>query len=265
MMAILTFVAAVLLVLAGVSQAQNSYCRITTCRVPGTENTLCKFSNTSWGAACQPAYPTKSTISAAEITIILNVHNSYRRQVAKGLEARGAPGPQPPASNMRQLKWDNELAVMAQTHAQQCVYKHDSCRNVARFVVGQNNYISGSSIDNLATSDWKTAIKAWYDEVLYMKSAYVRNFPLRPNPPIPNPPGAIGHYTQVVWANTYTVGCGVAYYKSTALFGPKLPYNKFYVCNYGPAGNFINGPVYAQGSAGSACPAGTKNNDGLCA
>ncbi len=26
--------------------------------------------------------------------------------------------------------WDDEIAVMAQTHAQQCEFKHDDCRNV---------------------------------------------------------------------------------------------------------------------------------------
>jgi hypothetical protein len=48
-------------------------------------------------------------------------------------------------------------------------------------------------------------------------------------------------------------------------FGTAYPYNRFYVCNYGPTGNWISLPVYLQGTAGSACPAGTVNNNGLCA
>jgi hypothetical protein len=32
-----------------------------------------------------------------------------------------------------------------------------------------------------------------------------------------SPPNVIGHYTQVVWADTYLVGCATAYYKSTAV------------------------------------------------
>ncbi|KAK4011702.1 putative Venom allergen [Daphnia magna] len=235
----------------------NAYCNIATCRVP-SDNTLCKYSNTTWGAACLPSYPTKSSVSPDEITIILKAHNDYRRKVAKGLETSGAPGPQPSASNMRQLIWDEELAVMAQTHAQQCVFKHDTCRNVARFRVGQNIYISGASVDMLNPSDWPAAVTSWYNEVNDMTSAYVTSFPM-------SPPAVIGHYTQVVWANTYTVGCGVAYYQSTATFGPAYPYNRIYVCNYGPTGNFINSPVYSQGAAGSACPAPTSNIDGLCA
>ena len=29
--------------------------------------------------------------------------------------------------------WDDELATMAQTHAQQCVFTHDSNRNVGQY------------------------------------------------------------------------------------------------------------------------------------
>ena len=51
-----------------------------------------------------PPYPAASTVSAADITTILTAHNDYRRTVAQGLETQGSPaGPQPPASNMREL------------------------------------------------------------------------------------------------------------------------------------------------------------------
>ena len=42
---------------------------------------------------------------------------------------------QPPASNMLELSWDQELAAVAQRLADQCVFSHDcaECRSVARF------------------------------------------------------------------------------------------------------------------------------------
>ena len=42
---------------------------------------------------------------------------------------------QPPASNMMELEWDEELAMVAQRLADQCVFSHDcaECRSVARF------------------------------------------------------------------------------------------------------------------------------------
>jgi hypothetical protein len=42
---------------------------------------------------------------------ILDLHNNIRRRVAKGLETRGNPGPQPPAANMRKLVSEISLAV----------------------------------------------------------------------------------------------------------------------------------------------------------
>jgi hypothetical protein len=86
---------------------------------------------------------------------------------------------------------------MAAAHAQQCVYKHDTCRDVrklnsitisktcnhtvlpsiARFQVGQNLYIGGSSADTLGTSDWNAAVTEWYNEVKDMNTTYVTSFP----------------------------------------------------------------------------------------
>ncbi|XP_046458402.1 venom allergen 3 homolog [Daphnia pulex] len=235
----------------------TNYCNISTCPTP-TQNTLCKYTNTTWGSACQPSYPDKSIVTDADIATILGAHNDYRRKVAQGLETQGSPGPQPPASNMRQMKWDQELAVMAAAHAQQCVFSHDACRNVPRFRVGQNVYIAGSSGDILGTSNWNAAVTSWYNEVQYMTTAAVTSLPA-------SSPNVIYHYTQVVWAETYLIGCAVAYFQSTATFGTAYPYNRFYVCNYGPTGNWISLPVYLQGTAGSACPPGTVNTNGLCA
>ena len=71
-----------------------------------------------------------------------------------------------------------------------------------------------------------------------------------------------GHYTQVghsphliipqshscpaqlVWANTYMVGCGYTYYNDD-----KRGYSKLYVCNYGPGGNLVGGSLVSQTSS----------------
>ena len=43
--------------------------------------------------------------------------------------------PQPSAGNMMELSWDPELASLAQTLADQCVFSHEcsDCRRVERF------------------------------------------------------------------------------------------------------------------------------------
>ena len=43
------------------------------------------------------------SVTAADKTLIVDAHNKMRRQVAKGLEKRGSPGPQPTAANMREI------------------------------------------------------------------------------------------------------------------------------------------------------------------
>ena len=45
---------------------------------------------------------------------VVRLHNNWRRKVAKGEEERGSPGPQPSASNMRKMEWDEELAKVRQ-------------------------------------------------------------------------------------------------------------------------------------------------------
>ena len=54
---------------------------------------------------------------------------------------------------------------------------HTVLPSIARFRVGQNNYIGGSSADTLGTSDWTAAVTDWYNEVKDMNTTYVTSFP----------------------------------------------------------------------------------------
>lgn len=49
----------------------------------------------------------------------------------------------------------------------------------------------------------------------------------------------VGHYTQLVWAKTKELGCGLVKYRKSD------GWNTCYlICNYGPAGNIFNYPIY---------------------
>jgi hypothetical protein len=59
----------------------------------------------------------------------------------------------------------------------QVITIHTALPSIARFRVGQNNYIGGSSADTLGISNWTAAVTAWYNEVKDMNTTYVTSFP----------------------------------------------------------------------------------------
>jgi len=192
-------------------------------------------------------------VTEEEKRIILDTHNKYRALIASGGEKRGRPGPQPPAADMKQMVWDDELSLVAQAHADQCIFEHDcaACRKVERWGVGQNLYIYKQSIRK-ADNDWEKAVTDWYEEVTLFSNKQVEPFKFS---------AAIGHYSQLVWADTDKVGCGITSYQDGKWFAT------LYTCNYGPNGNFIRGQMYEQGTACSKCPSGTSCSlqyPGLC-
>ena len=58
--------------------------------------------------------------SATDQKAIEDLHNALRRKVATGNEPRGRGGSQPPAANMRQVKWDASLANAALNKTNLC-------------------------------------------------------------------------------------------------------------------------------------------------
>jgi len=193
---------------------------------------------------------------------IVEKHNELRRKIAKGEETSNlAGGNQPAASNMRKLVWNDELAVIAQRWADQCTFEHDESRHKADGTkAGQNLFLKGSSnqytFEELMQTVADESSLAWYLEV--ESPGYNSN----DIDPFKNP-GAAGHYTQVVWAETEEIGCGFTYYNEKV--GPFNAFKQLVVCNYAKNGNTLSKPMYLQGEACSQCPDGYTCEDGLCA
>lgn len=153
---------------------------------------------------------------------------------------------------MKKLVWNNELEAIAQRWADQCSFGHDSERDkLDGTQVGQNVY-GAFDPQQQSQADLEAklgpSVQAWFDEVdMY-----------RGDPDSFSYSGGTGHYTQLVWAETEELGCGLVQYKGQG-------YETNIVCNYAIAGNFRGRSMYKTGPACSKCPTGYTCDDGLCA
>ncbi|NXC48127.1 CRIS2 protein, partial [Penelope pileata] len=176
------------------------------------------------------AFTALSTNRADQRKLIVDKHNALRR------------GVRPPARNMLRMEWSPQAALNAQNWANQCFLRH-SPANQRRTGVqcGENLYMS------TAPSSWSEAIQAWYNEE--------ENFEYGTGATTAS--AVIGHYTQLVWYNSYQVGCAVSYC-------PGNQYNYFYVCQYCPPGNNIMqvSAPYRKGPRCADCPGHCEK--GLC-
>ncbi|KAF9906129.1 hypothetical protein EC991_000925 [Linnemannia zychae] len=105
---------------------------------------------------------------------------------------------------VKPLKWSKSAAAWGNDWIQQCQFKHSS----------------GDFGENLAAGykNFKTGIDAWYNE--YSKYNYKK----------PGFSMGTGHFTQVVWKGTKSVGCAKK-------FCPGSNWT-IYICNYDPPGNY---------------------------
>ncbi|MBK9266614.1 MAG: Fis family transcriptional regulator [Polyangiaceae bacterium] len=132
-------------------------------------------------------------------------------------EARANANPAP-AKPMPPLTWSADLAAVAQAYAEKCIWEHSS-----------NNY--GENL--YATSGGDTpqdVVNAWVSEVQYYDYAS------------DSCSDVCGHYTQVVWAETLRLGCGMAKCPDNAPWG-NGPW-EMWVCNYDPPGNWVGQKPY---------------------
>lgn len=214
---------------------------------------MCKYAGPSAECAAKTEF---RQLSAAGKTAILDKHNELRRKVAKGEETNGINGAQPAAANMKKMVWNEELEAVAQRWADQCKFGHDEKREkLDGTYVGQNAYWGGNSQQETETQvqgGMTKAAQSWYDEVSNpgFDSASINPFVFS---------YGAGHYTQVAWADTEELGCGMVYYKGTQY------YETLIVCNYAKGGNYGGAEMYKLGAACSACPSGYTCDDGLCA
>jgi len=155
------------------------------------------------------------------------------------------------ADNMEHMTWNNFLATTAARWAAVCKWEHgqaDLGANPEYGSMGQNLYATTGR-----TLRVKHAINSWYNE----KSDYTYET-------MQCVAGKMcGHYTQVVWAASREVGC--AYHRCKQLTGVGFNNAVYFVCNYGPAGNFHGEKPYTKGPPCTKCGSGAGwCKDKLC-
>lgn len=148
--------------------------------------------------------PTPVPNEPAGLEGITAAHNAVRAEVGVG-----------------PMTWSPTLAATAQAWAEACVdttapaglIDHNANRSDGHpYYVGENIYGSGGGATGVA------AVQAWASEKA--------NYDYDTN----TCTGVCGHYTQIVWATSVDLGCGIANC-------PGLTYANGIVCNYGPGGN----------------------------
>ncbi|XP_020035865.1 glioma pathogenesis-related protein 1 [Castor canadensis] len=166
----------------------------------------------------------------------VQVHNKKRSEV------------NPAARNMLHMTWDPVLAQIAKAWAKQCQFKHntqlDSRLHPNFTSLGENIWTGSLSLFSVSS-----AISSWYNEIQYY------DFNTQKCTKV------CGHYTQVVWADSYKVGCAVQF--CPIVSGVTFTNAAHFICDYGPAGNYPTWP-YKKGATCSACPQNDKCLDNLC-
>ncbi|CAD5117955.1 DgyrCDS6696 [Dimorphilus gyrociliatus] len=155
-------------------------------------------------------------------------------------------------SNLLKMRWDDTIAAKAQELADKCVFEHDLTSNLTGTFsnVGQNIFAGSGSLDV------SYAVQYWFDE----KYNFTFGSPCTCSK-------VCGHYTQVVWSESYAIGCGfkecspLKNSSNNDLYGGSTAH--FIVCNYGPPGNTQSCP-YNQGNPCSGCGIGKTCETNLC-
>ena len=168
----------------------------------------------SAGFGADRGRPTGGDTEPASMAGITERHNLVRSNVS--------PAASPPLSP---LVWSSELAAIAQSYADKCVFEHSRGGKLGEnLYAGSGGDASGPGV----VDDWASESAAYNfanDECAKGKQC--------------------GHYTQVVWRGTQRVGCGAAQCKVGSPFGDTNDGAwQNWVCNYDPPGNFIGEQPY---------------------
>ncbi len=152
-----------------------------------------------------------SNTEAADVAGITAAHNAAR--------AAASPAPNPP---LTPLTYDGTVAATAQAWANNCMFVHSHGQ------YGENLFAGAG-----ATYSPADVVGSWVGEDA--------NYDYATNTCASGQ--VCGHYTQVVWASSLRLGCGVANCTANSPFKGFTNW-QLWVCNYDPPGNFVGEKPY---------------------
>ncbi len=147
------------------------------------------------------------------------------------------------------MVWDTELETLAQKYINTDPKVHNTNRTIPSHptdYLGENMYwqSKGTSAKlTPGTFNGSLAVTSWFNEVKYW-NGNVTKFGSQTTTQV------VGHFTQVVWADTTRVGCGVL---DCVTVTPMTSYTMYsqkvsFVCDYWNGGNIINQAIYQVGT-----------------
>ena len=213
---------------------------------------------------CQPVAGPSTELTRAQIQVAINVHNLIRTNTGD-------------AADMRKLVWNDQMANNAQNYANLC--NTDPASLVAsgasggRLINVRRETLGGTSVSFPAVvsspSQCDPSGTFYYSEEFSILS----NFPTVRNTDITamvrewasekedynivtgtcSVAGGCSNYTQLVWASTSEVGCGIKRCSINNTSPTSFEVMWLFVCDYNPAGNIANQKPYQRGAACSEC------------
>ncbi|DAZ94382.1 TPA: hypothetical protein N0F65_001116 [Lagenidium giganteum] len=155
-----------------------------------------------------------------------NVHNSgvcsnaYTPEIRDYIveahsKARGSLVPTGEAANMRQLEWNEDLAISASDLVEKCQFEHYT----EDYAYGQNLMYGGKTLDKATVDGW---MKAWVEDEICDADRTGGGMM------------QLNHASAVLWADTFMVGCA----------SKMCPNGYLTACNYFNPGNWQGKKAY---------------------
>ncbi|GFS01212.1 cysteine-rich venom protein [Elysia marginata] len=171
----------------------------------------------------------------SEAYFIVSKHNQARRS----REVR--------ASNMLEMRWDEDLARRASSYAERCEYRRPREDRINANLYFTSDHVYG----NRTIHKWlDSAINAW--RRVRERYTYDRHC------------GRACAYVQMIMARTDRVGCALSLCENVQAGNFVVDYASLFVCYYYPGENLLNSYPYINGRECSRCDRRMQCREGLC-